>query len=78
MPKKEESSRDESDEINDFSSENVCPEDPIQTSTNETEVVIKKIEENENEAENPTKTAEKKKSIRKIKYPKVIFYVNET
>ena len=73
MPRKEDSCKEESDNMDDFSSEDVCPEDPIQTSTNDTEMIIKKIEDDQNQ-----KAIEKKKSIRKIKYPKVIFYVNDT
>ena len=54
--------------MDDFTSENISPED-IPNSTAHTELIIKPLENS-----NP----ERKKPARKIKYPKMTFYINET
>jgi len=45
MPKKQESSEEDYDELDDFTSENVYPEDPLLTEPNQqSEIMIKNIE----------------------------------
>ena len=83
MPKKQESSEEDYDELDDFTSENVYPEDPLLTEPNQqSEIMIKNIEQKQNEENSSNYQSEnrntKKKTTRKIKYPKVTFYINET
>ena len=63
---KEESSADESDDIDDFSSENISPED-IPSKDDSTQIQIKPILQPHQPPKKKTKNP-----------PKVVFYINET